>query len=137
MGGLSDVRQKLSEWFSRLKKIKNIEFIACVFILAIVLLIYSGIKTAGQKKDTAGKNTEQAETVKMTDEEERLAALLGKIEGVGEVRVMINRDAAGNCSSVVVVAEGASSTRVRLMLVEAVEAALTVPGSGVEIYAMD
>lgn len=132
-GGLGS---KLHELWSKLKKIKNIEFVLCVFILAIVLLVYAGVSSAATKKTSEPAVTESVSTSQMTDNEKRVAALLSNIGGVGEVTVLMSLDAEGVCQSVVVVAEGAEDVATRLKILEAVETALQVPASAIEIYSM-
>ncbi|HKL94220.1 MAG TPA: hypothetical protein VJZ69_02945 [Clostridia bacterium] len=122
----------------KLKKVKNIEFIACVFILAIALLLYSVINKA-----QAGsiKTVEvDAETEVSTEIETRLEQILSQIEGAGDVSVMITYSSEvqggneGEISGVVVVASGADDIGVRLDLLQAVETALNVDVKFVNVF---
>ncbi len=70
-----------------------------------------------------------------SDSEKRLCALLGEIDGVGDVRVMICEDEDG-AKSVVVVCEGANDLRVNMDIREAVSAALGTDEKSVKIYLM-
>lgn len=137
---MDNARKKLAECWAKLKKIKNIEFILCVFILAAVLLVYAGVKSAAEKKSVSDGSVSVTADVSssstMNDEEKRVAAMLSGISGVGQASVYINRDADGVCRSVLVVAEGADSVEVRLKILEAVETALLVKANAVEIYSM-
>lgn len=122
----------------KLKKVKNIEFIACVFILAIALLLYSVINKA-----QAGsiKTVEvDAGTEVSTEIETRLEQILSQIEGAGDVSVMITYSSEvqggneGEISGVVVVASGADDIGVRLDLLQAVETALNVDVKFVNVF---
>ena len=68
-----------------------------------------------------------------TESERALTALLGEIEGVGEVNVMICEDEEG-VQSVVVVCDGAKNIRVNSDIREAVAAALGTEEKNVKIY---
>ncbi len=70
-----------------------------------------------------------------SDSEQRLCALLGEIDGVGNVRVMICEDEDG-VESVVVVCEGANDLKVNMDIREAVSAALGTDEKSVKIYLM-
>lgn len=70
--------------WDKLKKIKNIEVIIGIFILAIILLVYAAT-TDGKKSApvTASATDSYAET------EDRLEKLLSEVDGAGDVSVMI------------------------------------------------
>ena len=78
--------EKLKEWNKKLKSIKNYEIIICLIIICIVLLIYFSVNGDGKKEE---KVTESV-NISLTDGlEERVGNVLSKIEGVGEVDVLI------------------------------------------------
>lgn len=114
----------------KLKKIKNIEFILCLFIIAIALLLYSGL-TKQSKTDTPVSSTTSAS---QSSDEVRLAEILSAIDGAGEVNVMITHTD-GNISGVLVVASGAKDLSIRLKLLEATKVALNVNADIVSVYA--
>lgn len=69
----------------KIKGIKNIRLIAAIFIIAVALLIYSTVAAA----DSVGTASQTEQSASMDDEESRLAAILGGLDGVGEVEVMM------------------------------------------------
>lgn len=78
--------EKLKEWTKKLKSIKNYEIIISLIIICIVLLIYFSVNGDGKKEE---KVTESV-NISLTDGlEERVGNVLSKIEGVGEVDVLI------------------------------------------------
>ena len=114
----------------KLKKIKNIEFILCLFIIAIALLLYSGLNKQS-KTDTPVSSTTSAS---QSSDEVRLAEILSAIDGAGEVNVMITHTD-GKISGVLVVASGAKDLSIRLKLLEATKVALNVNADIVSVYA--
>lgn len=78
--------EKLKGFYKKLKKIKNIEVIIGVFILAIILLIYAYGFNKKETADTENEGYSYLET------EEKLEDILSKIEGAGKVQVMITYD---------------------------------------------
>ncbi len=78
--------EKLKEWNKKLKSIKNYEIIICLIIICIVLLIYFSVNGDGKKEEKATESV----NISLTDGlEERVGNVLSKIEGVGEVDVLI------------------------------------------------
>lgn len=123
------IKAKIAPWIAKLKKIKNIEFILCLFIIAIALLLYNGLT----KEDNADSIAVSTETV-VSSEEARLAEILSDIEGAGEVSVMITHSG-DEINGVLVVASGAKDIAVRLRLLEATKVALNVEADIVSVYA--
>ena len=119
-------------WFRRLKSIKNIRVIAVIFIIAVALLIYSTV--AAGVGETAAR--EDNDVSAMDEEEARLAAVLGGIEGAGKVQTMIIRDSDDNIVGVLVIAEGADDITVMLKLLSATTTALGVDRQIVDVYTM-
>lgn len=114
----------------KLKKIKNIEFILCLFIIAIALLLYSGL-TKQSKTDTPVSSVTSAS---QSSDEARLSEILSAIDGAGEVNVMITQ-MDDKISGVLVVASGAKDLSIRLKLLEATKVALNVNADIVSVYA--
>ena len=86
------------EFWESIKKIKHIEIIAAVLIIAIILVLYAS--TPGSFLSTAKNDTGESETrtsadtaipeaTGETDTEARLASILSNMEGAGKVDVMI------------------------------------------------
>ncbi len=116
---------KIGAFFKRLGKIKNIQIIAVIFIIAIGLIIYSTVMTSRQSK------TEDVQV--MTSEEQRLGAILGNIDGAGKVEVMITSDK-DVVKGVLIIADGADNITVRLRLLDAAATALGVDRQIVNVF---
>ena len=79
--------EKIKEFLQKIKSIKNFEIILCLIIIAVALLIYFSVspkeKSNDEQEVVATENS-------LTDGlEARLGNILSKIEGVGEVDVLI------------------------------------------------
>lgn len=84
------------EFWESIKKIKHIEIIAAVLIIAVILVLYAstpGSFLSDGKKDTgdarASADTAIPEENGEMDTEARLSAILSNMEGAGKVDVMI------------------------------------------------
>lgn len=77
--------EKLKQIFAKIKSVKNIEIIIGLVIIAVMIIIYSNVSAAKEKKEAASGG----EATLTENLENRLAEILGEIEGAGEVKVMI------------------------------------------------
>lgn len=120
--------QKLKEhpFVKKVLAIKNIRLIAVALIIALALIIYSGVGSASST-DTPSN---------MDLEESRLATVLSNIQGAGKVEVMISRND-DIVTGVLVVAEGARDISVLLKLLDATSTVMGVDKSIVEVYQME
>ena len=134
-----------SQLFKKLKSIKHIEVILAVLFALIILLVYfssiSGLSNDTQ--DTTSTNTAvSAYTIEM---EQKLSNILSKIDGVGDVDVMLmienstnfNTEVLPNIISVIVVADGAENVWVKLDIIKAVETLLKINSANIEVLAGD
>lgn len=121
---------KANPTVKKLKKIKNLQLIAAVFIIAVALLIYSGVASKSKSTDV-----EQVSQSVMDEEEQRLSKILGGIEGAGTVETMITRKD-GEIVGILVIAEGAEDISVMLKLLSATTTVMGVDKSIVDVYAM-
>lgn len=119
-------RIKTNGVYKKILAVKNLRIIVLSIIIAMGLIIYSGVAT----------NTKTEEVNYMDDEENRLASVLESIDGVGAVQVMITRND-GQISGVLVIAEGAENISVMLKLLDATSTAMGVDKSIVEVYQME
>ena len=119
-------RIKTNGVYKKILAVKNLRIIVLSIIIAMGLIIYSGVST----------NTKTEEVNYMDDEENRLASVLESIDGVGAVQVMITRND-GQISGVLVIAEGAENISVMLKLLDATSTAMGVDKSIVEVYQME
>lgn len=126
---------KQSEIFKRLKSVKNLQFIACVFMLAVAMLVYAGVTDSIKVKNNA--TAPVSSTYIMTDAEKKLSSFLEQIEGAGNVNVLINYindNKEDGIASVIVVADGANNIAVKLDIFDAVRTALDVDADLVCVY---
>lgn len=87
-------KERVKESFCKLKKIKNIELIICIILIAVILLVYGLVKEAEKKKDEGSSNTQVSGTAEKT-EAQKLGEVLSDIKGAGEVSVYISYDGSG------------------------------------------
>ncbi len=82
------LREKASEIFKKIKSIKHIEIIVAVIALALVMLLFGSFGSNKNVSETVVKETTITEDV-ITVWENKLSNVLSKIDGVGNVSVMI------------------------------------------------
>lgn len=83
-------KDKLKEFYEKLKGVKNIEIIIAIVVIAVIILMYSFISTDKKKGETIIRNQEISGDQDLTLQmEEDLISILSQIKGAGEVRVMI------------------------------------------------
>ena len=119
--------EKLKEQpiFKKISGVKNLGIMVVTIIIALTLLIYSGVDKKDKSTDTV-----------MDEEETRLATVLSGIEGAGQVRTMIVRED-GVIKGVLVIAEGAEDISVMLKLLNATATVMGLDKSVVEVYEME
>ena len=130
----SDLFDKVrnSSVLKKIRGIKNIRFIAAIFIIAVALIIYSNVAADRAAADrTAG-----APETSMDSDESRLAGILEGLEGVGRVETMITRGEDDEVVGIIVIAEGAEDIATRLRLLSAVTTAMGVDKQIVNVYTM-
>lgn len=130
----SDLFDKVrnSSVLKKIRGIKNIRFIAAIFIIAVALIIYSNVAADRAASDrTAG-----APETSMDSDESRLAGILEGLEGVGRVETMITRGEDDEVVGIIVIAEGAEDIATRLRLLSAVTTAMGVDKQIVNVYTM-
>lgn len=82
---------KMATFFQRIKKIKNIEVIFCIVLIAIMLLLYSARINKNNNEDDSQVSVNQVIS-SYTETEQKLAKILSSIEGAGKVNVLITYD---------------------------------------------
>ena len=176
-------------FFRKLKSIKNIELIIAVFLISVMLLIFFGSSSDSKKQTVASTSEMQLLSNEnyVADLQKRIEHTLSKIEGAGQVNVVITLSSsselviakdvektthietitkdgvttkteeivilenpilvngkngdeplvlielAPKIAGVVVVAEGAKDVNVKLNLLKAIQALITVPSGNIEI----
>ena len=102
-----------------LRAARHIELLILIVLLAALALAMLG----GARREPSGG----------TDVEARLEKLLGRMEGVGDVDVMISLDADGNPAGAAVVADGPLSVRATLEIQSAIQALLDIDLSRIRV----
>ena len=128
--------------FKKLKSIKHIEIILAVLFGLIILLVYFSSTGASSTSKTHIATSSSSQVSQYTNEIERkLEALLAEISGAGDVKVMVmcesntelKSEVVPDIVSVVVVASGANDTWVKLDIIKAVQALLTINPANIEV----
>ena len=137
----------LSEWREKMGRVKGTQWAALLLALGLAgSLLFSGSWGAGVLTEQPQDSGAQGDAL-----ETRLAAVLSRMEGAGQVEVVIHyaqtvstsawpqesAQETGEPVGVVVVAEGADNLRVRLELAQAVQTLLRLEAESVEVFAMD
>ncbi|MCR4725658.1 MAG: hypothetical protein K5753_00335 [Clostridia bacterium] len=136
MKSIRDLWQKFksSEPIAKLRSVKNVEIVLAAILALIAIVAYFAISANGRKSRYAPT---LATEVKMTDEEQRLSALLSKIQGIGEARVYISYGDKKDVTGVVIVAKGADTSEKRVSVVRCVEIATGASVDQIQIFQME
>ena len=130
-----------SNLFIKLKSIKHIEIILAVLFGLIILLVYFSSISADKQEQTTQSEVSSTVSNYATNIENKMEQILSKINGVGEVNVMImledsvssEGDTMPTISSVIVVAEGAENIGVKLEIIKALETLLKLDAGNIEV----
>lgn len=93
----------MKQWMEALKSARKIEILVMAAMLCILLVLWMGGRESSSN-----------------EEEQRMARILSRIDGAGQVNVMIASNAEGDIQGVVVAATGADDVRVMLEIQRAV-----------------
>lgn len=128
--------------FKKLKSIKHIEIILAILFGLIILLVYfsSTFSANNSNKDYKTENSTVVSAY-ISEVENKLENILSKINGAGNVAVMlmveqdtqIDSAVLPKISSVIVVAQGANDVWVKLQIIKAVEALLRLSTGNIEV----
>lgn len=133
----------INYFWNKIKEIKNIKLILIILFLAIALITYSIVSEKIKKSDnatavpSASVSENKTVAVNYTEEEAKLADILGYINGIGQTKVMITKDETSQCKGVIVVAEGAGKPIVEWQIRHAVQTALQIDYHSIEVYSMN
>lgn len=130
------LNDKIKEFLTKIKDVKNIKIIIGVMVVALLLLGYYAMNSNNNDISVSDLDTNDVGTVEYDVEEQKLANVLSQIEGVGNTKVMINRGKDEEVIGVIVIAEGAKSKTVCLRINQAVRTALSLTPEKVKIYLM-
>lgn len=130
------LNDKIKEFLTKIKDVKNIKIIIGVMVVALLLLGYYAMNSNNNDISVSDLDTNDVGTIEYDVEEQKLANVLSQIEGVGNTKVMINRGKDEEVIGVIVIAEGAKSKTVCLRINQAVRTALSLTPEKVKIYLM-
>ena len=130
------LNDKIKEFLTKIKDVKNIKIIIGVMVVALLLLGYYAMNSSNNDISVSDLDTNDVGSVEYDVEEQKLANVLSQIEGVGNTKVMINRGKDEEVIGVIVIAEGAKSKTVCLRINQAVRTALSLTPEKVKIYLM-
>ena len=127
--------------FKKLKSIKHIEIILAVLFGLIILLVYFSSTSTSVSTSKATISSSSQVSQYTNEVERKLESLLSEISGAGNVKVMVmcesntelKSEVVPDIVSVVVVASGADDTWVKLDIIKAVQALLTVNPANIEV----
>ena len=127
---------KIKEFLTKIKDVKNIKIIIGVMVVALLLLGYYAMNSNNNDISVSDLDTNDFGTIEYDVEEQKLANVWSQIEGVGNTKVMINRGKDEEVIGVIVIAEGAKSKTVCLRINQAVRTELSLTPEKVKIYLM-
>ena len=131
------LNDKIKEFLTKIKDVKNIKLIMGVMVVALLLLGYYAMNSSNNNDTRVTEtNSNNITTAEYDYEEQKLANVLSQIEGVGDTKVMINRGKDEEVIGVIVIAEGAKSKTICLRINQAVRTALDLTPEKVKIYLM-
>lgn len=112
------------DFFKRNKKV-------LIICLCLICLILAALAIRSTTDSSSAADTDKSQT------ETKLAAVLTRMDGVGEVDVMVTENDRGTILGVVVVCEGADNIMTRNDILNAVATALNIERNIIAIYAMN
>lgn len=94
----SKTKNKIKDFIEKIKSIKHIEIIIGVIAVALMIVIFAGV---GNKQTSSGETNsetlseEEVTSISVSELEEKLAAVLSDINGVGKSSVLITAKSTG------------------------------------------
>lgn len=129
---------KLFGLLKRLRSIKHIEVIIAVLFGLIVLLVF--FSSSGNASGSNNHIATTSSNAYVANLENKLCSLISKIDGAGQVEVMLmwdtdvtDKDPTPSILSAVVVSSGAKDVRVKLEIIKSVEALLNLNAKNIEV----
>lgn len=130
----------MKEWFSfdKLKTFGMDKLIICLLIGVFLLVICIPTGSKKERNEEGLTDTTDVETLTEVESlEQRLEAMLQKVQGVGQVEVMITMTGEYNqIEGVVVVAEGADAPQVRQDIIETAQALFPIAAHKIKVCKM-
>lgn len=124
---------------SNLKALRKKDIIICLSIaFAVILLTFSAVELLENNNSPPKDiNTLSSSQSNYTEFEKRLSEILSKIDGAGNVNVLVNcRDNTNEIIGTVILFEGADIPETRIKLQLATQTVLGIEASQIKIFAM-
>ena len=134
------IKDKAAGIFAKIKSIKHIDVIIAVLAVVIMLFIYFGTSCSSDKKtgisQTGGEYDYYTETVR------QLETKLSRIEGVGDVYVLVNWSTDGaeegefpKPEGVIIICDGGNDIAVKLKLISSVASYFGIDENKINVLA--
>ena len=131
--------EKFKEIFkNKDKKVENLIFLLIILIITLVCINYIMRDDEGMDEKEKYKNAVLASSSEITgtELENRIENILNKIDGVGEVSVLLTYDDE-KLEGIVVVAEGANNLDIKINIISAIEAVTGLGKHKIKVYEMN
>lgn len=127
----------MKEILSKFKNRKTENIILLLFLLIITLILMNNILKDEEKEDYENKiaGSTLAKEVSSTPIEEKLEAMIGKIEGVGDISVLLTYDEE-ELEGAVIVADGADNPKTKIAIINSIETATGLGKHKIKVYEM-
>ena len=147
---MSDKPQKSKfKWIEKLKNIKHIEiYITIIFAIILILVFFSSTDKTSTSSIKQNSTKEEITVTSYIDNmETKLENILSKINGAGDVSVMVTLDMSNatiedniiqtttfpDIKGIVIVASGVENTQVKMKILQAVQAVVDISSGRIEI----
>lgn len=121
---------------SNLKSLSKKDIILCIAVGIAVILLTLGSSNVINNKNVRSDNINTSNS-HSTEFEIRLSEILGKIDGAGNVNVLVNhREGSDEIIGAVILFEGADLPETRIKLQLATQTALGIEAAKIKIFAM-
>lgn len=121
---------------SNLKSLSKKDIILCIAVGIAVILLTLGSSNIINNKNVRSDNINTSNS-HSTEFEIRLSEILGKIDGAGNVNVLVNhREGSDEIIGAVILFEGADLPETRIKLQLATQTALGIEAAKIKIFAM-
>lgn len=139
------------KWLEKLKKVKHIEIYIAIIFIVILALIYLSTTKKSSGINTTNEIQEMTVMSYVENLEKNLEAIINKIGGVSEAKVLISLDMNTakvtdskidlnyfpDVKGVIVTAKGLSNTTSKMKVLHAIEAVIDVSNGNIQILSSD
>ncbi len=139
------------KWLEKLKKVKHIEIYIAIIFIVILALIYLSTTKKSSGTNTTNEIQEMTVMSYVDNLETNLEAIINKIGGVSEAKVLISLDMNTakvtdskidlnyfpDVKGVIVTAKGLSNTTSKMKVLHAIEAVIDVSNGNIQILSSD